>query len=513
MKPLILVIMDGFGINSDAKGNAVFAASTPALDQISKNYPYTEIGASGSFVGLPDGQMGNSEVGHLNIGAGRVVYQDYTRISRAVESGAIFDNSAITETVDALKSTGDTLHIMGLLSDGGVHSHISHLSALLEIAKKRGLSRVCIHAFMDGRDTPPRSGLEYIKELEARIKELGIGKIATVMGRFYAMDRDNRWDRVEEAYRAMAKGIGRRADSATKALELSYADDKGDEFIEPAIIAGDGEEPHLIRNNDAIIFFNFRADRAREITRAFTESEFSGFTVSERPELASFVCMTSYDADFDLPVAFPPTPMGSLLGQLISDAGMKQLRIAETEKYAHVTFFFNGGGDAPFKGEERVLVPSPKDVRTYDERPSMSAFELTDRVVEKLNEKIYDLIVLNYANCDMVGHTGMLPAAVEAVETVDACLGRLIETARHAGYSLLVTADHGNAEKMMDDSSGQPHTAHTTNPVPFILVDDDMKERNLRRGGKLADIAPTILDLLGMEKPVQMDGVSLIEPV
>lgn len=512
MKPLILVIMDGLGINSEAKGNAVLTAATPVLDQISKNYPYTEIGASGSFVGLPDGQMGNSEVGHLNIGAGRVVYQDYTRISRAVESGDIFHNSAITKSVDALKSTGNTLHIMGLLSDGGVHSHISHLSALLEIAKKRGLSKVCIHAFMDGRDTPPRSGLKYIEELEAHIKELGIGKIATMMGRFYAMDRDNRWDRVEEAYRAMAEGIGKRADSATKALELSYADDKGDEFVDPVIIAGDGEEPDLIRNNDAIIFFNFRADRAREITRAFTEKNFSNFTVFERPELSSFVCMTSYDAAFNLPVAFSPSSMDSLLGQLISDAGMKQLRIAETEKYAHVTFFFNGGEDEPFEGEDRILVPSPKDVRTYDERPSMSAFEVTDRVVEKLNEKVYDLIVLNYANCDMVGHTGILPAAVEAVETVDTCLGRLIETAGQAGYSLLVTADHGNAEKMMDDSSGQPHTAHTTNPVPFVLVDDDMKGCNLRHGGKLADIAPTILDLLGMEKPGQMDGVSLIEP-
>jgi len=513
LKPLILVIMDGVGINSDEKGNAVLAANTPVLDQISKIYPYIEIGASGPFVGLPDGQMGNSEVGHLNIGAGRVVYQDYTRISKALKSGDIFDNPAITKTVDALKSSGGTLHIMGLVSDGGVHSHISHLSALLEIAKKRGLSNVCIHAFMDGRDTPPRSGLKYIKELEARIKESGIGKIATIMGRFYAMDRDNRWDRVEKAYLAMTKGTDKRAASATEAIELSYLDDTGDEFIEPVIIAGDGEGPHLIKNDDAIIFFNFRADRAREITRAFTEKEFSGFIVSNRPELSSFVCMTSYDAAFDLPVAFPPTSMDSLLGQLISDAGMRQLRIAETEKYAHVTFFFNGGEDAPSEGEDRILVPSPKDVRTYDERPSMSAFEVTDGVIEKLNEKIYDLIVLNYANCDMVGHTGMMSAAVEAVETVDACLGRLIETTKKTAYSMLVTADHGNAEKMMDDASEQPHTAHTTNPVPFILVDDDMKGRKLRRGGKLADIAPTILDLFGMEKPVQMDGVSLIEPV
>lgn len=504
--------MDGLGINFDIKGNAVFAASTPILDQISKNYPYTEIGASGSSVGLPDGQMGNSEVGHLNIGAGRVVYQDYTKISKAVESGDIFHNPAISEAVDGLKSAGGTLHIMGLLSDGGVHSHISHLLALLEIAKKRGLSKVCIHAFMDGRDTPPRSGIKYIQELEASMKELGIGKIATVMGRFYSMDRDNRWDRVEAAYRVMVGGAGRRVGSATKALELSYSDDKGDEFIEPAFIAGDGEEPHLIKNGDAIIFFNFRGDRAREITRAFTEKGFSGFAVPNRPELSSFVCMTRYDEGFDLPLAFPPTSMDSLLGQLISDAGMRQLRIAETEKYAHVTFFFNGGGDAPFKGEERILVPSPKDVHTYDERPSMSALELTDRVMEKLKEKACDLIVLNYANCDMVGHTGMMSAAVEAVETVDACLGRLIETAKEVGYTLLVTADHGNAEKMMDDSTGQPHTAHTTNPVPFILVDDDRKKCKLRSGGKLADIAPTILDLFGMEKPGQMDGVSLIEP-
>ena len=513
MKPIILVIMDGLGINSDTRGNAVFTASTPVLDQISKNYPYTEIGASGSLVGLPDGQMGNSEVGHLNIGAGRVVYQDYTKISKAVQSGDIFNNPAIGEAVDGLKSSGGTLHIMGLLSDGGVHSHISHLLALLEIAKKRGLSKACIHAFMDGRDTPPRSGIKYIEELEARMKELGTGKIATVMGRFYSMDRDNRWDRVEAAYRVMVKGEGRRAGSATEAIELSYSDGKGDEFIEPTLIAADGGEPNIIKNGDAIMFFNFRGDRAREITRAFTEKGFSGFAVPDRPELSSFVCMTSYDEDFHLPLAFPPTSMDFLLGQIISDAGMRQLRIAETEKYAHVTFFFNGGGDAPFKGEERILVPSPKDVHTYDERPSMSAHELTGRVVEKLREKACDLIVLNYANCDMVGHTGIMSAAVEAVETVDACLGRLIEEAKEAGYTLLVTADHGNAEKMTDDSTGQPHTAHTSNPVPFILVDDDRKKCRLRSGGKLADIAPTILDLFGMEKPLQMDGVSLIEPV
>ena len=512
MKPLILVIMDGFGITSEVEDNAILSANTPVMDEISKTYPYTEIGASGFFVGLPEGQMGNSEVGHLNIGAGRVVYQDYTRISKAAQSGDIFDNPTLNEAVDGLKEADGTLHIMGLISDGGVHSHISHLLALLEIAKERGLEKVCIHAFMDGRDTPPRSGIKYIKELEASMKELGLGKIATIMGRFYSMDRDNRWDRVEKAYLAMTKGTDKRAKSATEAIEMSYLDDIADEFIEPIIIARDGETPCLIKNDDAIIFFNFRADRAREITRAFTERAFSGFDIKERPKLSSFVCMTSYDAGFDLPVAFPPGSMDALLGQLISDAGMKQLRIAETEKYAHVTFFFNGGADAPYKGEDRILVPSPSDVRTYDERPSMSAIEVTDRTVEKLNEKIYDLIVLNFANCDMVGHTGMLPAAVEAVEVVDGCLGRLIETARKAGYCLLVCADHGNAEKMMDDISGQPHTAHTTNLVPFVLVDDDMKGRNLRSGGKLADIAPTILDLLDMEKPTQMDGVSLIEP-
>lgn len=512
MKPILLVIMDGLGINPDTEGNAVAGAKAPVMNGILAAYPSTEIGASGGYVGLPDGQMGNSEVGHLNIGAGRVVYQDFTRISNAIKSGEIKSNPALSTIINHLKSKGKALHVMGLLSDGGVHSHISHLMVLLDMAKSAGLEKLYIHAFMDGRDTPPRSGKKYLSELEAYIAQLGLGSIATVMGRFYAMDRDNRWERVEKAFRVMVEGSDRQVENAAAAIDLSYSEDKGDEFVPPTLIVKEGDAPGLVNEGDGIIFFNFRGDRAREISRAFTQEDFKEFSGMQRPKLSSFVCMTEYDAAMDLPVAFPPVPMVNLLSDVIEKAGMKQLRIAETEKYAHVTFFFNGGEEGKVAGEERILIPSPRDVATYDKKPAMSAVEVTDKVIEKLGNKEYGLIILNYANCDMVGHTGIYEAAVKAVETIDSCLGRLIEAASQAGYRLIMTADHGNAEQMIDKKTGQPHTAHTTNPVPFVIVDDDLKGRRLRNGGKLADIAPTLLDLFGIEKPQEMDGLTLLEP-
>jgi len=512
MKPILLVIMDGLGINPDSEGNAVAGAKTPIIESILSEYPSTSIGASGGHVGLPDGQMGNSEVGHLNMGAGRVVFQNFTRISNAIDSGAIKTNLVLTSILNDLKSSGKALHLMGLLSDGGVHSHINHLMALLEMAKSEGLEKVYVHPFMDGRDTPPRSGKKYIEELESCMSETGVGSIATLMGRFYAMDRDNRWDRVEKAYRMMVEGGDRRLSSAQEAMDLSYEEDKSDEFVPPTLIVKEGEDPVLVNDGDGIIFFNFRGDRAREIARAFTQEDFEEFEGIKRPNLSSFVCLAEYDATLGLPVAFPPTVMDNLLGDVINDAGMKQLRIAETEKYAHVTFFFNGGEEHALSGEERILIPSPKDVNTYDEKPAMSAIEVTDRVIDTLAKKEYELIILNYANCDMVGHTGVYDAAVKAVESVDSCLGTLVKKVAETGYTLIMTSDHGNAEQMLDKKTGQPHTAHTTNPVPFVIVDEGLKGRKLRSGGKLADIAPTILELFGMEKPQEMDGVSLLEP-
>ncbi|MBE9537025.1 MAG: 2,3-bisphosphoglycerate-independent phosphoglycerate mutase [Proteobacteria bacterium] len=508
MRPIILVIMDGIGINPDSSGNAVAEANTPILDGLISTYPSTQIWASGRHVGLPDGQMGNSEVGHLNIGAGRIVYQDFTRISKAISSGEFAKNPEILQIIDKTKKSGKALHLMGLLSDGGVHSHIDHLFAFIDLAKKQGIQKLFIHPFMDGRDTPPRSGKGYIEQLEKYLDAKGVGKIATVMGRFYAMDRDNRWERVRLAYEAMVKGGDHKASSSLEAMEGSYAEDNGDEFVLPTLVDGEG----LVGDGDSMIFFNFRADRAREITRAFTEKKFKAFGDIDRPEIGSYLCLTEYDSAFDLPVAFPATSLKNTLGQVLSRAGMKQLRIAETEKYAHVTFFFNGGEEKENKGEDRILIPSPKEVRTYDEKPSMSAPEVTDRVVEALEARKYDLIVLNYANGDMVGHTGVFEATVEAVETVDNCIGRLFEAAKAGNYRVLITADHGNADQMINPKTGQPHTAHSTNPVKFILADDSMINGKLRSEGILADIAPTILDLLDMEKPVDMDGSSLIIP-
>ena len=507
MRPIILVIMDGLGINNDEAGNAVAAAKTPVLDRVISNYPSTKIGASGQAVGLPEGQMGNSEVGHLNLGAGRIIYQNYSRINKAIESGEFSKNTRILGLMDAVKEEGSSLHLMGLVSDGGVHSHINHLYRLIDMAKERGLKKVFLHAFLDGRDTPPRSGKGYIEALESYIEKCGVGKVASVMGRFYAMDRDNRWERVKEAYATMVEGGDRHAGTAAEAVEISYGEGEGDEFVPPTIVNRKG----CIEDGDSIIFFNFRADRAREITRAFTETKFPHFGNLRRPRINRFLCLTEYDATFDLPIAFSPVMIDRTLGQVVSEKGIRQLRIAETEKYAHVTFFFNGGEEAPCKGEERILVPSPKDVRTYDEKPGMSAVKITDEVVRSMEKGSFGLIVLNYANCDMVGHTGVFSAAVEAVETVDSCLGRVLNTAKTNNYRVLVTADHGNAEQMLDSETGHPHTAHTTNPVHFVLVDDEMKEKTLRKGGILADVAPTILELFGIEKPGPMEGRSLIE--
>jgi 2,3-bisphosphoglycerate-independent phosphoglycerate mutase len=507
-RPVALVILDGWGINPECEGNAVCLADTPNFDRLFEKYPHARLGASGEAVGLPDGQMGNSEVGHLNIGAGRIIYQEFTRITKSIKDGDFFSNPVLTEAVARVKENGGTLHLMGLLSDGGVHSHIGHLYALLELAQRKGLEDVCVHAFLDGRDTPPRSGADYLRQLEEKIAELGVGRVATVMGRYYAMDRDNRWDRVERAYRAMTEGVGEQVSSSAEAIRQAYAADQDDEFVEPRIVVRDGAPVGTVGDGDGIIFFNFRSDRAREITRAFTEAEFRGFVRSTEPHLATYVCMTEYDATFDLPIAFPPTSYKRILGEVVSAAGKKQLRIAETEKYAHVTFFFNGGSEEPFSGEDRVLIPSPQEVATYDQKPSMSAEKVTDEVVERLEGGQYDLVVLNFANPDMVGHTGILEAAVEAMETVDRCVARVVEGVLAQGGVLLITADHGNCEQMRD-AQGKPHTAHTSNPVPVILVGDDCEDVRLRNG-ILADLAPTILSLMGLDVPEEMDGSSLI---
>jgi len=506
-RPVALIILDGWGIREECADNAVCQARTPHLDALLRDCAVTRLGASGMDVGLPDGQMGNSEVGHLNIGAGRVVYQDLTRISKSIADGDFFANPELLAAVRGALKRGGTLHLMGLLSDGGVHSHNTHLYALLELAKREGLRDVCVHAFLDGRDTPPRSGIHYLEQLEEEMARIGVGRIGTVIGRYYAMDRDNRWERVERAYRAMTSAEGLRVASSAEAIRSAYADDQGDEFVEPRVVCRDGVPLGPVRDGDALIFFNFRADRAREITRAFTAQEFNGFERGVAPQLSAYVCLTEYDATFPLPVAFPSETLTRILGEEVANAGLRQLRIAETEKYAHVTFFFNGGVEAPFPGEDRVMIPSPKEVATYDQKPAMSAVEVTDAVVARIASGDYDLIVLNYANPDMVGHTGMLPAAVSAMETVDACVGRVVAALREAGGAALITADHGNCEEMLD-ANGQPQTAHTSNPVPLIYCAPG--ERPELRPGILADLAPTILTLMRLEVPGEMTGRSLI---
>jgi len=508
MKPLAIIIMDGFGISSKEEYNAVARAKKPNLERFWKSYPTTTLAASGLAVGLPRGQMGNSEVGHLNIGGGRIVYQDYTRISLAVENGSLAENPVLLEAMQKAKEA--KLHLIGLLSDGGVHSHITHLYALLEMAAKMGLEQVYVHAILDGRDVPPRSALTYILELEEKISRIGTGRVATVSGRYYTMDRDRRWERVEKAYRCLTDGAGHTASSAIEAVEMGYTRGENDEFLQPTLVDGRG----LVQDSDSIIFFNFRPDRAREITRAFVDREFQEFAI--RPMRVHYTCMTQYDATLNVPVAFPAQNLEDTLGQVISRAGLKQLRIAETEKYAHVTYFFNGGRETPNPGEDRCLIPSPK-VATYDLQPEMSAFLVRDEVLSRLERETYDLIVINFANPDMVGHTGIFDAAVAAVETVDACVGAVVDKILEKGGAALLTADHGNAEKMRDEKSSQPHTAHTTNPVPFSLIIDGgaacdgSKRIELREDGILADIAPTALKLLYIDQPPAMTGKSLIK--
>ncbi len=509
-KPVLLVVLDGWGINKDNNGNAISAADVPVYRSLVKDYPNTELQASGEAVGLPEGQMGNSEVGHLNLGAGRIVYQDSTRISKAIREGEFFNNPAFLSAMQAVKQNGAALHLMGLLSDGGVHSRMDHIIALLDLAKAHGLTKVFLHAFLDGRDAPPKSALTYIGAIEESFSKIGIGQFATISGRYYAMDRDKRWERVHKAYEALVQGEGIRKFSASEAVKQSYENSRTDEFMIPTVIIDRARNrpKGLIQNGDAVLFFNFRSDRARELTRALTERNFSGFERRAVPRLSAFVCMTAYDETFDLPAAFPPVRLTHILGEVLSAKGVKQLRIAETEKYAHVTFFFNGGEEPPFALEDRALIPSPRDVATYDKKPEMSAREITAELIERIRSREYGFILVNYANPDMVGHTGVIEAGVKAAETIDECLGRVLRAAQEAGFTALITADHGNLEMMVDHNTGQPHTAHTTNPVPFILVGRDA---GLRDGGLLADVAPTVLDLMGIPKPEEMTGKGLMK--
>ena len=507
--PMVLVVLDGWGLNDEKKGNAIALAGTPNMQRFWSQYPHTTLGTSGEAVGLPEGQMGNSEVGHLNIGAGRIVYQEFTRITRAIRDGSFFTNEELVAAVKHVQQKGSALHLMGLLSDGGVHSHITHLFALLELAGRHNLERVYVHCFLDGRDVPPDNAGQYIRQLEDRCRELAAGRIATVMGRYYAMDRDRRWERTEKAYRAMVLGEGLRAASAMEALEEAYRRGETDEFVQPTVVLdGSGQPVATVNDGDGVIFYNFRPDRARQITRAFVDEDFQGFNRPENRPRVWYTCMTQYDKTIRAPVAFQPQHLNNTLGEVLSRLGVRQLRLAETEKYAHVTFFFNGGVETPYPGEDRILIPSPK-VATYDQKPEMSAVEVTDTFLEQLSSGKYQVVIMNYANADMVGHTGDMAAAEKAVATVDRCLGRLVEAVQDRKGTVLITADHGNADEMTEPD-GHPHTAHTTNPAPFILINDELKNVQLRPG-ILADIAPTMLELLGVDKPAEMTGESLIE--
>ena len=508
-RPVVLMILDGYGLNDRCEANAVREGRTPVMDRLMSECPFAEGQASGLAVGLPDGQMGNSEVGHLNMGAGRIVYQELTRITKSIEDGDFFENKAFRAAVDNCKKNDSALHLFGLVSDGGVHSHITHIYGLLELAKRNGLKKVYVHCFLDGRDTPPTSGREYVAALEAKMAELGVGSVATVSGRYYAMDRDKNWDRVKVAYDALTKGIGNTSGSADEAIKESYDAGKTDEFVLPTVIMRDGAPVATIQSGDSIIFYNFRPDRARQLTRAFCDEDFTGFDRGERV-VTTFVCFTDYDETIaNKLVAFEKESITNTLGEFLAAHGLKQARIAETEKYAHVTFFFNGGIEEPNEGEDRYLIPSPKEVATYDLKPEMSAPAVCDKLVECIKSGAYDVIIINFANPDMVGHTGVEPAAIKAVEAVDVCVGRAVDAIKEVNGVMFICADHGNAEQLVDYETGAPFTAHTTNPVPFILVNADPEYR-LREGGCLADIAPTLIELMGMEQPKEMTGKSLL---
>lgn len=507
-KPTVLMILDGYGLNEKSEGNAVVTAKTPVMENLMKTYPFVKGNASGLAVGLPDGQMGNSEVGHLNMGAGRIVYQELTRITKEIEDGDFFKNEALLKAVENAKKNNSALHLYGLLSDGGVHSHNTHLYGLLKLAKDHQLEKVYVHCFLDGRDTPPSSGKQFVTELMEKMKEIGVGKVASVMGRYYVMDRDNRWDRVEKAYRALTKGEGETAACGKCAVQNSYDKGDTDEFVLPTVIVEDGKPVATIQDKDSIIFFNFRPDRAREITRAFCADEFDGFEREKRLDL-TYVCFTEYDVTIpNKEIAFHKVQLKNTFGEYLAAHNKTQARIAETEKYAHVTFFFNGGVEEPNEGEDRILVNSPK-VATYDLKPEMSAYEVCDNLVNAIKSSKYDVIIINFANPDMVGHTGVLEAAIKAVEAVDECVGKAVEAVKEVNGQMFICADHGNAEQLIDYVNGGSFTAHTTNQVPFILVNADEKY-TLREGGCLADIVPTLIELMGMEQPEEMTGKSLL---
>lgn len=514
--PLLLAILDGWGLADEGKTNAVSVAHTPNMDSWSNTFPCTSLVAHNGMVGLPEGQMGNSEVGHLNIGAGRIVYQDYTRINRAIDSGEFASNHVLGDIIDRVLAEDSTLHLCGLLSDGGVHSHINHLFALLKLCKEKGLAKVFVHCFMDGRDTPPSSGLDYMQQLVAGMGEIGCGRVATVSGRYWAMDRDKRWDRVKKAWQALVHGKGGHATDPLQAVKEAYDRKETDEFIVPTVLVeASGEAIAPINDGDGVFFFNFRADRVRELCHAFTDADFDAFDPGARPELLQLATMTEYEADFNFPIAFPPLTMTHILGEELSHHGLHQLRIAETEKYAHVTYFFNGGEEEPYPGEERILIESPRDVATYDLKPGMSAEAVTDTLLQALRENEeagtpFDVIILNFANGDMVGHTGVLEAAVKACETVDHCMGRIYAYMRKRQGVMLITADHGNAEIMVNPETGEPFTAHSLSPVPLILVAEQFKGCGLQDGGALKDIAPTMLSLLGLPVPAEMEGDDLL---
>lgn len=508
-KPVVLMVLDGYGLNERTDGNAIAMANTPVMDRLMKECPFVKGNASGLAVGLPDGQMGNSEVGHMNIGAGRIIYQDLTRITKDIEDGTFFKNEVLLKAMENCKKNNSDLHLWGLLSDGGVHSHNTHLYGLLEMAKREGISKVYVHAFLDGRDTPPASGKDFVAALEEKMAEIGVGKIASLSGRYYAMDRDNNWDRVQKAYDSLVTGEGVTAESAVKAMEDSYANGVTDEFVLPTVITENGKPLSLVKPGDSVIFFNFRPDRAREITRAFCDDKFTGFERKGGFLPLTYVCFKDYDESIpNKLVAFKKEEIINTFGEYLAKNGKKQLRLAETEKYAHVTFFFNGGIETPNVDEARILVNSPK-VATYDLQPEMSAPEVGMDLVEAIKSDKYDVIIINFANPDMVGHTGVISAAVAAVERIDELVGKAVDAVKETGGVMFICADHGNAEKMIDYETGNPHTAHTTNPVPFILVnyEDGVK---LREGGCLADIAPTLLEIMGLPQPAEMTGKSLI---